>query len=262
MSEAVTGTSHAGTDLTGKTAVVTGGSRGLGLAMARAYASAGADVLIASRKLDACEQAAKEIQGATGRTIVPAACHVGHWNELEALAEAAYEAFGRVDVLVNNAGMSPLYPSLSAVTEHLFDKVVAVNLRAPFRLSALIGERMKADGSGSILNVSSIAAVRPTPRELPYAAAKAGLNTITVGFAQQLGPEVRVNTIMAGPFLTDIADGWDMETFNAHAANFPLQRAGAPEEVVGAALYFASDASSFTTGTVLPVDGGSSIARL
>jgi NAD(P)-dependent dehydrogenase (short-subunit alcohol dehydrogenase family) len=249
-------------DLTERTALVTGGSRGLGLEISRALARAGADVVVASRKLDSCERAAALIVEETGRKIVPVACHVGRWEQLDELADATYDAFGRLDILVNNAGMSPLYPSLSAVTEELFDKVIAVNLRAPFRLSAVIGERMRADGSGSIINVSSIAAVRPTPRELPYAAAKAGLNTLTVGFAQDLGPEVRVNTIMAGPFFTDIADAWDLDEFDSRARHFPLQRGGQPDEIVGAALYFASDASSFTTGTVLPVDGGSSIARL
>ena len=119
---------------------------------------------------------------------------------------------------------------------------------------------MQADGAGSIINVSSVAAVRPTPNELPYAAAKAGLNTMTVGFAQQFGPEVRVNTIMAGPFLTDISAAWDLEVFEQRAQRFPSRRGGQPHEIVGAALYLASDASSFTTGTVITVDGGSSIA--
>ena len=246
--------------LAGRVAVVTGGSRGLGLAMATAFAEAGADVVVASRKLDSCERAAESIHAATGRTAVPVACHVGRWEQLEALCETAYSTFDHVDVLVNNAGMSPLYPSLSAITEELFDKVIAVNFKAPFRLSALFGERMKAAGQGSIINVSSVAAVRPGPRELPYAGAKAALNAITAGFAQALGPEVRVNTIMAGPFLTDISKAWDMESFERQAAAFPLRRGGQPEEIVGAALYFAGDASSFTTGSVLTVDGGAALA--
>jgi NAD(P)-dependent dehydrogenase (short-subunit alcohol dehydrogenase family) len=245
----------------GRVAVVTGGSRGLGKAMAMAFAEAGADVLITSRKVDSCRRTADEIIAATGRRAVAYGCHVGKWDELPGLVDAAYDAFGKVDVLVNNAGIAPLYPSLAEVTEELFDKVIAVNLKGPFRLTALFGQRMVADGSGSIINISSIAAVRPTPRELPYAAAKAALNTITVGFAQALGPVVRVNTIMAGPFFTDIAEGWDMVSFAEHASHLPLKRGGQPAEIVGAALYFAGDASSFTTGTVLPVDGGSSIAR-
>ena len=246
--------------LAGRVAVVTGGSRGLGLAMATAFAQAGADVVVASRKLDACERAAEAITGLTGRTVVPVACHVGRWSDLDALVEASYAAFDQVDVLVNNAGMSPLYPSLGEITEELFDKVIAVNFKAPFRLSALFGERMKAAGRGSIINISSVAAVRPGPRELPYAGAKAALNAITAGFAQALGPEVRVNTIMAGPFLTDISKAWDLDAFEVQAQAFPLRRGGQPDEIVGAALYFASDASSFTTGSVLTVDGGAALA--
>jgi NAD(P)-dependent dehydrogenase (short-subunit alcohol dehydrogenase family) len=116
---------------------------------------------------------------------------------------------------------------------------------------------MAAGGGGSIINVSSVAAVRPTANVIPYAAAKAGLNAMTVAFAQAFGPKVRVNCIMAGPFLTDISKAWDMEQFNKRAKLFiPLQRGGEPREIVGAALYFASSASSYTTGAVLPVHGG------
>ena len=163
-------------------------------------------------------------------------------------------------MLVNNAGMSPLYPSLPEVTEDLFDKVIGVNLKGPFRLMTLIAPRMAEGDGGSIINVSSVAAIRPTAGELPYAAAKAGLDVLTVGFAQAYGPKVRVNTIMAGPFLTDISKAWDLDAFRQHAANYPLGRGGEPHEIVGAALYLASDASSFTTGTVLRVDGGQAVA--
>jgi NAD(P)-dependent dehydrogenase (short-subunit alcohol dehydrogenase family) len=247
--------------LQGKVALVTGGSRGLGRVMVDTFAAAGADVVIASRKLDACKTAAEEVEAAYGVRAHPHAFHVGHWDEIDGLVDAAYDTFGRLDVLVNNAGMSPLYPSLEEVTEELFDKTIGVNLKGPFRLSALAGARMKAAGGGSIINVSSIAAVRPTPRELPYAAAKSGLNVLTTGFALSLGPEVRVNCIMVGPFLTDISQAWDMEAFEKHAQQFPLRRAGQPEEVAGIALHLASPASSFTTGAIFTVDGGSSIAR-
>ncbi|NNL64889.1 MAG: SDR family oxidoreductase, partial [Myxococcales bacterium] len=186
---------------------------------------------------------------------------VGRWEDCDRLADFAAERFGRVDVLVNNAGMSPLYESPAAVSEELWDKVMNVNLRGPFRLSARIGERMAAGEGGSILNVSSIAAVQPTPSELPYAAAKAGLNNLTVGLARTLAPKVRVNCIMPGPFLTDISKAWDLQAFEAAAkSGIPLQRGGEPEEVVGAALYFASDASSYTTGAVLKIDGGAAYA--
>jgi NAD(P)-dependent dehydrogenase (short-subunit alcohol dehydrogenase family) len=229
--------------------------------MATAFAEAGADVVIASRKLETCELAAAEIAEVTGRRAVPIACHVGRWEDCEALFDGAYAAFGHVDVLVNNAGMSPLYPKLSAVSEDLWDKVLAVNLKGPFRLCALFGERMKTDGRGSIINVSSIAAERPSSTALPYGAAKAGLNALTAGFAQALGPEVRVNTVMAGPFFTDVSKAWDMDEFTAGARKMPMRRGGEPDEIAGAAVYFASDASSFTTGAVLTVDGGSVLGR-
>ena len=244
-------------DLDGKVALVTGGSRGLGRAMALAFAQRGAHVVIASRKLDNCEAVA-EAARQHGVRALPYACHVGRWDDLAGLADAAYAEFGRVDVLVNNAGMSPLYPKLSAVTEELFDKVIGVNLKGPYRLSALIGERMAAGDGGSIVNVSSTAAVQPTPESEPYGAAKAGVNSLTLSLARAYAPKVRVNCIQAGPFLTDISKAWDMEAFKRNAkTRVALQRGGEAEEVVGTALYLASAASSFTTGAIIRVDGGS-----
>ena len=244
-------------DLRDKVALVTGGSRGLGRAMALAFAARGAHVVIASRKLASCEAVAEEARR-QGVRALPHACHVGHWDELAGLADAAYAEFGRIDVLVNNAGMSPLYPTLSAVTEELFDKVIGVNLKGPYRLSALVGERMAAGDGGSIINVSSTAAVQATPGSEPYGAAKAGVNSLTLSLARAYAPKVRVNCIQAGPFLTDISKAWDMESFQRSAkTSIALQRGGEPEEVVGAALYLASAAGSFTTGAIIRVDGGS-----
>ena len=242
-------------DLTGRVAVVTGGTRGLGLAIARGFAQAGAEVVVVSRKPDACDEVAAALRS-EGAKATAHACHVGHWEELDGLVEDVYRDLGRVDVLVNNAGVSPQYEKVSTVTEELFDKVVAVNLKGPFRLASLVGERMVEAGGGSIINVSSTGAVRPTSDIVPYAAAKAGVNAMTVGLAHAFGPRVRVNAIMPGPFLTTIARAWDMEVFEQRARTFPARRAGDAEEIVGAALYLASDASSYTTGTVLTVDGG------
>lgn len=245
-------------DLSGKVALVTGGSRGLGREMVLAFARAGADVVIASRKLASCEQLAKEVERETGRRALPVACHVGEWTQVEALAARAYAEFGHVDVLVNNAGKSPLYPSVDQVSEDLWDKVIGVNVKGAFRLTSIVGTRMRDGGrGGSIINVSSVAAVRPTPDVLPYAAAKAALNALTLGFARAFGPTVRVNCIMPGPFLTDISKAWDLEEFKQRAKqDFVLERGGEPGEIVGAALYFASNASSYTTGVVLPIEGG------
>jgi NAD(P)-dependent dehydrogenase (short-subunit alcohol dehydrogenase family) len=242
-------------DLTGRIALVTGGTRGLGRAVVRTLARAGADVIVASRKPEACEEAAEEVRR-LGRRALGHICHVGHWEEIDRLVEDSYAAFGRVDVLVNNAGLAPTYPNPQGVTEELWDKTLAVNLKGPFRLTALVGARMCEGDGGSIVNISSIGGVRPTHDIIPYAAAKAGLNALTIGFADAYGPKVRVNAIMPGPFRTDISRNWDHELFDERAKTFPLRRAGEPDEVSCAVLYFASAASSFTTGSVLAVDGG------
>jgi NAD(P)-dependent dehydrogenase (short-subunit alcohol dehydrogenase family) len=244
-------------DLTDRVAIITGGSRGLGREMALAFARCGARVVVASRKLDACEALAKEIREDIGREAIGVACHVGHWQDCDDLISSVYDTFGRIDVLVNNAGMSPLYPSLTEVSEELFDKVLGVNLKGPFRLSALAATRMAEAEGGSIINVSSVAAVAPGANELPYAAAKAGLHTLTIGMARAYGPKVRVNCIMPGAFMTDISKAWNQEVFaRAAEQNIPMKRGGQPEEIVGAALYLASGASSYTTGAVLKIDGG------
>ncbi len=244
-------------DLTDRVVLITGGSRGLGREMAFGAAKCGADVVIASRKLDNCIATAQEIQDATGRAAMPYQVHVGRWAELDGLVDAAYDRFGRIDTLINNAGMSPLYDTLTDVSERLFDAVVNLNLKGPFRLSALVGERMVAAGRGSIINVSSSGSLRPGADIVPYAAAKAGLNAMTEGFARAFGPAVRVNTLMAGPFLTDVSKAWNLDEATRNPfGHLSLQRAGSPAEIVGAALFLASDASSFTTGSILRSDGG------
>lgn len=240
-------------DLTGKVALVTGGSRGLGWQMVRAFAAAGADVVIASRKLDACEVAAKEIRQ-LGRRALPVAAHVGRWDDVDRLVDAAYDEFGKVDILVNNAGMSPLAPSSEETTEELFDKVLGVNFKGPFRLGSLVGRRMADGGGGSIINISSSGALFPQPRFGPYAGAKAALNALTTVFAMEYGPKVRVNTISAGPFLTDISKAWAPE--KREITRSALGRPGDPAEIISTALYLASPASSYTTGSLIRVDGG------
>jgi len=248
--------------LEGKVAVVTGGSRGLGREMVLAFADRGADVVIASRKIENCESLAAEIR-ATGRRALAVGYHAASWSDADRLAAAALAEFGRVDILVNNAGMSPLYPSLDAVTEDLYDKVMGVNLKGPFRLSAVLATHMSTPGpdgrirGGVIINVSSTASQRPSPTEVVYGAAKAGINNLTLGLARTFAPHVRVNCIVPGPFLTDISRAWDMDQFLERAKTaYALQRGGKPREIIGAALFLASDASSFVTGTLVNVDGG------
>ena len=239
-------------DLTGKIALITGGSRGLGLRMVRAFAERGADVIIASRKLDACEAAAAEVR-ALGRRALAVSVHAGRWAEMDRLVEVVYAEFGRIDILVNNAGMSPAEPS-HQVSESLFDSIMNLNFKGPFRLASQVAKRMADGDGGVIINVSSNAALMPMPAVVPYAGAKSAINAMTVSFAREYGPKVRVNTLSPGPFLTDIANAWTEEA--RQKSNNALGRPGLPEEIVSAALFLASPASSFTTGAVIRVDGG------
>ena len=239
-------------DLSGKIALVTGGSRGLGHQMVRAFAEHGADAIVVSRKLDACERVATEVRE-LGRRALAVSAHCGKWDEIDAMIETAYAEFGRVDILVNNAGMSPRVPS-HEMSEELFDKIVGLNFKGPFRLASRIGQRMAEGDGGAIINVSSTGALMPLPQVVPYGSAKAALNAMTVSLAREYGPKVRVNTISAGPFLTDIAKAWDASARDQQPN--ALGRPGRPEEIVTTALYLASPASSFTTGALIRVDGG------
>jgi len=239
-------------DLTGKVILVTGGSRGLGQQMVRAYAEHGADVIIASRKIENCEAMAEEVR-AMGRRAMAYGVHAAKWPEIDALIEAAYKEFGRIDVLVNNAGMSPKVPS-HEVTEALFDSVVGLNFKGPFRLASQIAKRMYDGDGGSIINVSSSGAIMPLPETIPYGSAKAALNAMTNSLAQEYGPKVRVNTLSAGPFLTDIAKAWSAE--QRETAKNAVGRPGLPEEVITAALFLASPKSSYVNSALIRVDGG------
>src|SRR5262249_47439293 len=196
------------------------------------------------------------IAAATGRRALGIGCHVGKWNAVHGLVERAYEEFGKIDILVNNAGSSPIVEDVAAAEEALIDKILAVNLKSVFRLTALVGTRMAAGAGGSSVNVSSSVGARPDPKAIPYAAAKAGVETLTFAFAQLFGPTVRVNCIRAGAFLTDISKSWPDEFFQQVTPTYALGRAGDPDEIVGTALYLSSAAASYTTGSVLVVDGG------
>ena len=171
--------------LDGKVALVTGGSKGLGREIALGLAAAGADVVVASRKIEGCEHVAAEIRG-LGRRALAQACHVGDWSQCELLVERTIEELGRLDILVNNAGIAPVAPSLSETTEALFDKTLAVNLKGPLRLMGLAAPHLRP--GSSIINVSSLASLRPSPLTAVYGAAKAGLNALTVAAAKELGP--------------------------------------------------------------------------
>ncbi len=243
-------------EFAGKVVVVTGGSRGMGREMVHAFAERGADVVIASRKVENCRSVAAEVEQRYGVRAVPVGVNVHSWADCDRLVDAAYGELGTVDVLVNNAGASPLYPSLDLVSEEYFDKVIGINLKGPFRLGAAIGTRMAEGDGGSIVNIGSVEAIRPTPTALPYAAVKSGLNTLTEGFAQAFGPKVRVNAIQPGAFLTDISRAWPEGVEESLAGRVALGRCAEPSEIVGAALFLAGPASTYVTGAVLRVDGG------
>lgn len=243
-------------ELHGKVALVTGGSRGIGRAVAEGLARAGADIVIASRKPAGCEAAAREIESATSRRALGIECHVGRWEDCDRLVEAVYGEFGHCDVLVNNAGMSPAYGDLTAVTEELYDKVHAVNAKGPFRLSALVGERMAGGDGGSIINISTVSSWRPTPGDLPYAMAKAALNALTLGLAGAWAPKVRANLVLPSACETDLTAAWPPETKARIAAANPMQRLARPEDLVGVCVFLASEAAGYINGAQVPVDGG------
>jgi len=241
-------------DLTGKVALVTGGSKGIGRAIALRLAEAGARVVVASRKLEVCEAVAAEITAATGNTAIGIGCHVGKWQDCDALIEQTLDQLGRLDVLVSNAGMSPVYDSLDAVTEELYDKTSAVNLKGPFRLGVLAGTHMAAHDGGSVINIGTAGSLLASVNELPYACAKAGLNALTVGLAEAFAPKVRVNAILPGPVLTDATKSW--AEGGRDGSFVPLGRFGEPDDIAPLAVHLASTASAFTTGAIIRVDGG------
>ena len=238
-------------DLSGQTALVTGASGGIGGAIARALHGQGAEVMVAGTRRDALDALAAEL-GARSHVGL---ADLGDPAGPDRLVKDAEAVMGRVDILVNNAGMSPLAPSLVETTEALFDKVIDINFKGPFRLSSLIGERMMAGNGGAIILLSSTASYIPMPHTIPYGGAKAAINSMTVALAKLYGPKIRVNCICPGPFLTDVSTAWRDD--KAAQQRLGLKRFGNPEEIVGTALYLASDASSYTTGQVIRVDGGS-----
>jgi NAD(P)-dependent dehydrogenase (short-subunit alcohol dehydrogenase family) len=233
----------------GKVALVTGGSRGLGRAMALALAERGADVAIASRKLENCELVAAECRALELRALAVSA-HCGRWAECDGLLAAVYAEFGKLDILINNAGMSPPMPSHD-VSEQLFDSVIGLNFKGPFRLASQTAHRMAQGKGGCIINVSSSGALMPVPGVVPYVSAKAAVNVMTESLAHEYGPSVRVNTLSPGPFATDQAKDRVTEIQrNARGV------AADPQDVVTAMLFLASSASVNVTGALVRCDGG------
>src|SRR4051812_7803427 len=235
-------------DLTGRVAVVTGGSRGIGRGMALGLAGAGATVVVASRKLEACEAVASEIRETCSAPALPVAFHAGRWEDADALCERVYDEFGRCDVLVNNAAIAPPYVDPIAITQELWDKTMAVNIRAPFRLSMLFGTRMKAAGGGSIINVSG-PSKEPKPDGLVYGISKGALDTLTLAIGATFGPTVRANSVYPGMTDTDMLGAWDGK--QAAIAAMGIDRLALPADFMGTVIYLASDASKrMTRGTM------------
>jgi len=200
---------------------------------------------------------AEEVRG-LGRRALACEVHAARWESIERLVEVVYTEFGRLDVCVNNAGMSPAMAS-HEVTEQLFDSVVGLNFKGPFRLASLVAQRMSEGAGGAIVNVSSSGALMPLPGVVPYGCAKAALNAMTRSLAAEYGPKVRVNTLSPGPFLTDISKAWPPE--QRETTPNALGRPGRPAEIVPAALFLASPMSSFLTGATVRVDGGLHIGQ-
>ena len=247
-------------DLGGKVAIVTGATKGLGRSMARGLASAGAAVVVTGRRSADCEAAATELARETGGKLVGIACHMGDWDQIGALVERALAELGRIDVLVNNAGINPVSVPLAEVTSEYWDKVYAVNVKGPMRLAALVAPRMGERGGGSIINVSTMGAYMGGAGVGVYTSGKAALLNLTRVMASEwvkLG--VRVNTIAPGPFMSEMMKGADraLPGFSQRSAEATLMKRVADcDEIIGTVLYLASEASSFVTGEDFRIAGG------
>ena len=247
------------TSLKGRVALVTGGGRGIGKAIARRLAEAGADVAIASRKMENLQATADELRGLPGR-VVPMACHVGRTEDLERTVHETQAQLGPINVLVNNSATNIGQGPALAVTDDMLLKMVEINVLAALRLVRLVVPKMiEAGRGGSIINIASIAGLRPQPGGLLYSFTKAGLIMMTRSWATEFGRhDVRVNAIAPGLIQTDFSEYfWKDEGRRKQIESFqPIRRIGQPEEIGGLAVYLASDDASFVTGQTFVVDGG------
>jgi dehydrogenase/reductase SDR family member 4 len=245
--------------LSGKTALVTGGGRGIGKAIAQHLAAAGANVVIASRKMQNLQATAEELSGLTGK-VVPLECHVGRLDQLQNLVRETESRLGPVDILVNNAATNIGQGPALDVTDEMLDKMVEVNVKAALRLVRLTVPKMiERKSSGSIINIASISGLRPQPEGLLYSFTKAGLIMLTRSWAREFGPHgIRVNAIAPGLIQTDFSEYFwkDPERRRQIAGHQPIGRIGQPDEIGHIALYLASPEASFVTGQVFVIDGG------
>lgn len=247
-------------DLTGKVVIVTGSTKGLGRAMAEGLASAGAAVVVSSRKQDLCDEVAAEIAAATGAEVFARACHVGDWDAIPELVDVVHQRFGRIDGVVNNAGINPARVKPEEVTLEYWRKVFAVNLEGPLRMSQCVFPIMRDQGGGSIVHIGTMAAYSGGPAICAYGASKAALWNLTKSQAAEWARYgIRVNLCSPGPFMTAMMAGGERRApgfLDLVAGGTFMQRIADPAEIVGPVVYLLSDASSFVTGDDLSVSGG------
>jgi NAD(P)-dependent dehydrogenase (short-subunit alcohol dehydrogenase family) len=242
-----------------KVAIVTGASKGIGKAIALGFSKAGARVTVSSRKIDAVSQVAQEIEGLGGKAL-PIEAHMGYADQVVNLVRQTVEKWGRIDIAVNNAATNPHFGPLLTADESQLDKILDVNLKGYFRLCRQVFPHMKDQGGGKIINVASVAGLRPGFNMGAYSISKAGILMLTQVLARELGEyNIQVNAIAPGLIRTKFSRVlWESEdVLRMQEEATPLGRIGEPEDVVGAALYLASSASDYVTGTVIVVDGGS-----
>ncbi len=247
-------------DLTGRVAIVTGSTKGIGRAMASGLARAGANVVVSSRKQDLCEKVASEVEEETGIATLGLACHVGDWDAIPAFVEHVVERFGHIDVLVNNAGITPTRLTVSEITRDVWQKIFSVNVEGPLRMAQCVAPIMREHGGGSIVNIASMAAYSGGPGVCAYGASKAALVNLTKSMAQEwVSWNVRVNVLSPGPFESEMVAGAERNAPGFRdliASGTLMQRVADPSEIVGPVVYLASDASSFVTGDDISVSGG------
>jgi len=247
-------------DLTGKVAIITGSTKGIGRAMASGLAQAGARVVVSSRKQDLCDKAASEIEAETGATALGLACHVGDWDAIPGFVDTVQERFGHIDVLVNNAGITPTTLTVTDITQDVWRKIFSVNVEGPLRMAQCIAPLMRDNGGGSIVNIASMAAYSGGPGVCAYGASKAALVNLTKSMAQEwMSWNIRVNVLSPGPFLSEMVEGAERNApgfKDMIAGGTLMKRVADPPEIVGPVLYLASDASSFVTGDDISVSGG------
>ena len=250
--------------LKSKVAIVTGGGRGIGKAIALGFAKAGAKVVITSRKMDDLEATAAEIKASSGEAF-PVQAHLGKMEEINRMVKAVLDKFGRIDILVNNAGTAPALASVLDSEERLWDTIINLNMKGLYFTSQAVARIMKKQGGGKIINIASVDGFKPEPGVSIYSISKAGVRMITRAFALELARfNIQTNAIAPGPISTKMLDSnWyhlppeEAEKQKEIVAKMtPMGRIGEPDDIVGAAVYLASDASSYTTGAEIVVDGG------